>query len=103
MMHESTSSQRVSRRRLVVAFGVAVLADALSILFLLATPVQWIVDLVTAISLFLILGRNWILLPGLIAEAIPGLYVFPFWVLVVAAIATGRITRTRREVGGPKP
>ena len=87
MTHESISSQRVPRWRLVVAFGVAVLADALSILFLLATPMQWIVDLVTAISLFLILGRNWILLPGLIAEAIPGLYVFPFWVLVVAAIS----------------
>ncbi|MCJ7501114.1 hypothetical protein MUP29_12765 [bacterium] len=25
-------------------------------------------------------------LPGLIMEAIPGLYVFPFWVLVVGAV-----------------
>jgi hypothetical protein len=34
----------------------------------------------------LILGRRWALLPGLIAEAIPGLAVFPWWVLVVLSI-----------------
>jgi hypothetical protein len=33
-----------------------------------------------------VLGFQWILLPGLIMEAIPGLYVLPFWVLVVAAV-----------------
>jgi hypothetical protein len=27
------------------------------------------------------------LLPGLVMEAIPGLYDFPFWVLVVGAVA----------------
>jgi hypothetical protein len=33
------------------------------------------------------LGRRWALLPGLAAEAIPGLGMFPFWVLVVLSIA----------------
>ena len=53
----------------------------------LIPPVEWAVDLVTAVLLFIVLGRQWILLPGLILEAIPGLYVFPFWVLVVGAVA----------------
>ena len=48
--------------------------------------VERTIDLVTAIVLFMVLGWQWILLPGLIMEAIPGLYVFPFWVLVVGAV-----------------
>jgi hypothetical protein len=49
-------------------------------------------DLVTALVLFVLLGRRWLLLPALIMEAIPGLWVFPFWMLVVGAIAvTGQI------------
>jgi hypothetical protein len=41
---------------------------------------------VTALLLFLALGRQWLLLPGLALEAIPGLGVLPFWLLVVGAI-----------------
>jgi hypothetical protein len=50
-------------------------------------PLQWGLDLLTAGILFLILGRQWLILPGLIAEAIPGLAFFPSWVLVVGSIA----------------
>ena len=40
----------------------------------------------------MLLGRRWLLLPALILEAIPGLWVFPFWMLVVGAVAvTGQI------------
>ena len=76
-----------SGRRLALAFTMAALADGLSFLLTLTPPVQWAIDLVTAIVLFMVLGWQWILLPGLIMEAIPGLYVFPFWVLVVGAVA----------------
>ncbi len=48
---------------------------------------QWALDVGTAFILFLILGKRWALLPGLIAEAIPGMGVFPVWILVVASIA----------------
>ena len=50
-------------------------------------PVQWVIDLATAGLLFLILGKRWAILPGLITEAIPGMGIFPVWVLVVASIA----------------
>jgi hypothetical protein len=78
---------RFSRKRLASAFAIAALADGLSFLFTFTPPLQWGTDLVTAILLFLVLGRQWILLPGLIMEAIPGLYVFPFWMLVVGSVA----------------
>ena len=48
---------------------------------------MWVVDIVTAILLFIVLGWHWLLLPGLVMEAIPGVAVLPFWLLVVGAIA----------------
>ncbi len=83
---------RLSKWRLAVAFAVAALSDVLAVLATLAPPVEWTLDFVTALVLFVLLGRRWQLLPALIMEAIPGLWAFPFWVLVVGAIAvTGQI------------
>src|SRR5579859_2106628 len=78
--------KRHSRAKLAIAFGVAAVSDVLSIWLTFAPPFQWTLDLATAVILFLILGRRWALLPGLIAEAIPGMGVFPVWVLVVLSI-----------------
>ena len=78
--------QRHSRAKMATAFGVAAVSDVLSIWLTFAPPFQWALDLATAFALFLILGRRWALLPGLIAEAIPGVGVFPVWVLVVLSI-----------------
>jgi hypothetical protein len=77
----------LSKKRLFAAFLLAAVADGLSLLLALTPPLQWVIDVITAVLLFLILGKQWILLPGLIAEAIPGIYMFPFWVFVVGAIA----------------
>ncbi len=79
-------AQRPSRTRLAVAFLIAVVSDVLSFWMTVAPPVQWAIDLGTALLLFLILGRRWAILPGLIAEAIPGMGVFPVWVLVVVSV-----------------
>ena len=75
------------KRRLIAAFAVAAVSDVCSAALEFAPPLQWTLDIVTAGLLFLILGRQWMILPGLIAEAIPGLALFPFWVVVVASIA----------------
>jgi uncharacterized membrane protein len=89
------SPQAVYRKhRLVLAFAVAAISDVLAVAVAFAPPLEWALDLITAFLLFLILGRQWLILPGLIAEAIPGLAVFPFWVLVVASVAVwGKITK----------
>ncbi|MGC1934631.1 MAG: hypothetical protein WA681_06385 [Candidatus Acidiferrales bacterium] len=78
--------QRPSRKRLALAFLIAAVSDVLSFWMVLSPPVQWVIDLGTAILLFLVLGRRWAILPGLIAEAIPGMGVFPVWILVVLSI-----------------
>jgi hypothetical protein len=78
--------KRHSRARIAIAFGVAVVSDLLSIWVTFAPPFQWVLDLATAVILFLVLGRRWALLPGLIAEAIPGIGIFPVWLLVVLSI-----------------
>lgn len=80
-------SRHPTRTRVAIAFAVAAVSDFFSIWTVFAPPLQWAIDLGTAFVLFLILGRRWALLPGLIAEAIPGMGVFPVWVLVVLSIA----------------
>ena len=86
----------VGKGRLTFAFAVATVSDALSAWLTLLPAVQWGVDLVTAGLLFLLLRRPWALLPALIAEAIPGVAVFPTWMLVVGAIAVwGTIRRPK--------
>jgi hypothetical protein len=67
--------ERTSRKRFALSFWTE-----------FAPPVQWTIDLITASLLFLVLGRRWAILPGLVAEAIPGLAAFPVWVLVVLSI-----------------
>jgi hypothetical protein len=75
-----------SRAKMALAFGVAAVSDVISIWITFAPPLQIALDLATAIVLFVILGRRWALLPGFITEAIPGMGVFPVWVLVVLSI-----------------
>ena len=60
----------------------------------LEEPIPRAVDVVTAMVLFVVLGWQWLLLPGLVLEAIPGVGIVPFWLLVVGAIAV---------LGTPRP
>ena len=89
--------QRPSRKRQAFAFVVAAVSDFLSFWTALAPPMQWLIDLGTALLLFLILGRRWAILPGLIAEAIPGMGVFPVWILVVLSIIAYDDIRGRKH------
>ena len=94
-MPRPATAATLSKTRLALAFLVAVASDAVSYGMAWVPPVQWAIDLVTALLLFGLLGWRWALLPGLVAEAIPGVAAFPVWILVVAAVALwGEITRT---------
>jgi hypothetical protein len=93
LIHPSLAADQVveratspSRMRFAIAFGVAAVSDAVSLSTEFVPPLQWAVDLTTSALLFLVLGRRWAILPGLIAEAIPGLAAFPVWILVVLSI-----------------
>jgi len=87
--------RRFSRLRFALAFGVAAVSDFLSMMTEFAPPAQWAIDVVTAGLLFVILGRRWALLPGLVMEAIPGMGVFPVWILVVLSLVVYDEIKTR--------
>lgn len=80
------SRRALSRTRLGLALSIAIISDGLSIWLELIPPAQWTLDILTAIALFALLGARWEILPALIAEAIPGVAAFPFWVLVVGSV-----------------
>jgi hypothetical protein len=80
--------------RLALAFVIAGVSDVVGAFATLAPPIGWAVDVVTAALLFVVLGWQWLLLPGLVLEAIPGVGVLPFWFVVVGAIAV---------LGTPRP
>lgn len=91
---ESPAPPSDRKKRLTMAFAVAAVSDVLSVWLGFVPPLQWALDILTAGLLFVLLGRQWLILPGLIAEAIPGLAMFPFWVLVVGSIAVwGKISK----------
>src|SRR5215831_9975472 len=73
--------------RLALAFVIAGISDVIGAFASLAPPIRWAIDVVTAALLFVTLSWQWLLLPGLVLEAIPGVGVVPFWLLVVGAIA----------------
>ena len=85
---------KFSKKRLALAFAIAGISDAIGAFATPLPPIVWVVDIVTALLLFMVLGRQWLLLPGLALELIPGLGVLPFWLLVVGAIAV---------LGTPRP
>src|SRR5215471_9959418 len=83
----SSETLRFSWKRLVLAIAIAGVSDAIGAFATPLPPLVWVVDIATVLLLFMVLGRQWLLLPGLALEAIPALGVLPFWLLVVAAIA----------------
>ncbi len=88
------STFKFSKKQLVFAFGIAGISDVIGAFITPLPPIAWVTDFATALLLFWVLGRQWLLLPGIVLEAIPGLGVLPFWLLVVGAIAV---------LGTPRP
>ena len=89
-----STTLKFSKKRLALAFAIAGISDVIGAFATPLPPIVWVVDLVTVLLLFLVLGRQWLLLPGLALEAIPGFGVLPFWLVVVGAIAV---------LGTPRP
>ncbi len=81
--------------RFVLAFCVAVAADTVGLLFGEALVVVF--DVVVALILLFVLGFNWILIPALLAEAIPGVGLFPTWALAVLAVAGLNTFNTKKD------
>ncbi len=80
------------RSRLRTAMLLAMVADAVQIigfpLFVegALSPLDDILDFITAVALVRLLGWHWEFLPSLIAELVPGIDLVPFWTLAVANV-----------------
>jgi hypothetical protein len=85
------------------ALVIAALSDALAFGVVHFPPVQWALDVVTAVVLFAVLGFRWSLLVALAIEAVPVLQVFPAWILVVAALASTESRKSSPEPTAPNP
>ena len=94
---QSSNTLKFSKMQVALAFVIAGISDAIGAFITPLPPIGWLTDVATALLLFLVLGRQWLLLPGLALEAIPGLGVLPFWLLVVGAIAVLGTPRPRFE------
>lgn len=83
--------------RIVAAFAVSAISDATSAAAQFVPPVQIAVDLVTALLLWMLLGWRWVMLPAFVAEAIPGLAMFPTWLLVTTACVVSPKAKSRKQ------
>jgi hypothetical protein len=95
--------QPVSSKRKLVALGIAGLTDLIQIVFLplfwegAASPFDVGLDILAALSLFVVLGFKWRFLAGLIVEVIPGLDLFPTWTALVLSLPS------QQEPAGERP
>ena len=81
------------------ALLIALLSDAVGFGLVLIPPLEWLLDAVTAAVLFGVLGFRWPLSAALAFEAVPGLQLFPAWILVVAALASTETRKSPRSTG----
>jgi hypothetical protein len=80
------------RTRFQVAMILAILADALQLVFLplfvegAESPADDVLDLGVGAALIWLLGWHWEFLPSVIAKLVPGVDLVPFWTIAVANV-----------------
>jgi hypothetical protein len=84
--------RRLSRRRIMLAVGIAVLADGLQLAF---SFVGWlgpnqIIDVLVMFLLIPLIGFHLLLLPSFVLELVPVLDDLPTWTACVLAVAAIR-------------
>jgi len=83
------------RGRVRAARLLALAADSVQILFFpvfgegFASPADALLDMGVAVALVKLVGFHWAFLPGVIAEALPGLDLAPTWTAAVLLATTG--------------
>lgn len=87
---------RLSRRRMVFAFVIAVVADVLQVPLQLP-PLPQIIDVVAMVLTSALIGFHLLLLPTFVVEFIPGLDMLPTWTGCVLAVIAHRRWETRNQ------
>lgn len=96
MTEQPPRNTKRSSRRIALAFAVAAIADALQfpltagMIFGATLPplalADVVIDLIAMAVTVWLLGFHWVLLPGFILEAIPGIDLIPTWTGCVAFV-----------------
>jgi hypothetical protein len=100
----SSAKQPVSARRVWLARGIAVLADAVQIIFMpmfaegIASPVNDALDVVVAFVLILLVGWHIAFVPTFIVKVLPFADLAPTWTIAVL-IATRQKSRPSPPAG----
>jgi hypothetical protein len=80
-------------RRVWIARGLAVLVDLVQVavpptsLF----PLVDVIDVLTAVAMFALVGWHWAFLPSFVAELVPVLDLVPTWTLATVIATRGRM------------
>jgi len=88
------------------ALGIAVLADAVQIVFFpmfvegAFSPLDDLLDIVVAWLLIRLLGWHWAFLPSFVAKVLPGVDLVPTWTMAVL-LATRRMPREQTKIEAP--
>jgi hypothetical protein len=94
----------LTRRRIWLAYGIAVGADALQFLIALAGPPGWFlddaIDVVAMILLTVVLGFHPLFIPTFIAELVPLVDMLPTWTGCTAIVIA---LRRKQPVPEPPP
>jgi hypothetical protein len=95
MLENWVSMLELSSNPRRTALAIAMLADALQIVFLpvftegALSPLDDLLDIAVAWMLIRLLGWHWAFLPSLVAELVPGLDLVPTWTMAVLVVTRG--------------
>ena len=100
----SLASPKV-RTAWIIAFAADALQWAALPLFAAGgvSPVDAVLEFITAALLLRLLGWHWALLPSFAAELLPGLDLFPTWTAAVFYITRGQMQQQQPEILPPGP
>jgi hypothetical protein len=88
--HDTITISPITRFR--AAMMIAIIADALQIMFLplfvegAESPADDILDLGVGAALVYLLGWHWEFLPSFLAKLVPAIDLVPFWTMAVANV-----------------
>lgn len=89
-----------SRLRWLIVFLIALVSDAVSFFISFTFVPQLGIDAATALIIWALMGWRRVWFVALIAEAVPGLSMFPTWTLVVVALRAGGLMRRKNQKPG---
>ena len=92
---------RLSRRRIIFAVAVALVADALQIP-LQVPPLPQIIDVVAMVLTSALIGFHLLLLPTFAVEFVPGIDMLPTWTGCVLAVIALRRLEAKNQPQTPK-